>query len=291
MERRQLEYFLAVADAGSFTGAARVLTIAQPSLSQSVRSLEVELGASLFERHGRGVQLTPAGEALVGPARRAVRSFAEAAGAVRGVGDAGFARLAIVSATPWAVEPLVPLVAAYRRIRPRVRITVSDPANRAVAIEQVRSGEVALALVDGTPPGGALASLPLVEHDLVAVLPPGLRAGPHPTWADLVRLGLVTTPRGTALRDLLDERLAELAPDAEPAVVTAHVASLVPLVLAGAGVAVLPAGMATDAIRQGARTAPLDPPVRVPVSLVWRPDHLSDAAADLVDTARGLVQD
>lgn len=290
MERRQLEFFLAIAEAGSFTGAARVLTIAQPSLSHSMRTLESELGTTLFERHGRGVRLTPAGEALVGPARRAVRSFAEAAGAVRGAADEGFARLRIVTATPWAVEPLVPLVAAYRRVRPRVRLEVTDPSSRAVVLEQVRAGEVDLGLVDGVAPGGTVASLPLVEHELVAVLPPGLHSAPVPTWADLVALGLVATPRGTALRDLLDERLAEVAGDAEPAVVTAHVASLVPLVLAGAGVAVLPSGMAADAARQGARTAPLDPPVRVAVSLVWRADDVSEAAFDFVATARSLVQ-
>ena len=51
MERRQLEFFLAIADAGSFTHAARVLSIAQPSLSYAMRTLEQELGQQLFERH------------------------------------------------------------------------------------------------------------------------------------------------------------------------------------------------------------------------------------------------
>ena len=171
MERRQLEYFLAVADSGSFTRAAAVLTIAQPSLSHSIAALERELGCELFERLGRGVKLTPAGEALIEPARRAVRSFMLAKGAVRSVADAGFGRLSIISGTLWAIEPLVRMIGEFRLVYPAVQFTVSDPSSRSEVLEAVRSGEADFGLVEGTPPGGALASRWLVDHELVAVLP------------------------------------------------------------------------------------------------------------------------
>lgn len=287
MERRQLEFFLAIAEAGSFTKAAQGLHIAQPSLSYSMRTLEDELGMPLFKRHGRGVRLTSAGESLVGPARRTVRSFGHATSAVRAVADGGFGRLRIVSSTLWAVQPLVGLIADFRRLRPQVRFEVSDPATRAVVLEQVRIGQVDFGLVDGSSPDGAsLSSQHLADQELVAILPPGPNQPLEVTAADLVRHGLIGTPRGTALRALLEEQLEAAGEATEVMVETAHVASVVPLVLAGAGVAVLPEGMGAEAAAKGARVARLHPPARASVSLIWRTGALVGVAADFLEEAR-----
>ena len=286
MERRQLEFFLAIAEAGSFTRAAQVLHIAQPSLSYSMRTLEAELGSELFERHGRGVRLTAAGEALVGPARRAVRSFGLAASAVRGVADGDFGLLRIVSSTSWAVHPLVGLIGEFRRLRPQVRFEVTDPAARAVVLDQVRTGRVDFGLVDGPPPAGALASLELAEQRLLAVLPPGPGQVLATTVEELVLHGLIGTPRGTALRDLLDARLEAAGLASEVMVETAHAASVVPLVVSGAGAAVLPEGMAADAATTGARVARLEPPTPASLSLVWQRTGLEGVAADFLEHVR-----
>lgn len=286
VERRHLEFFLAIADAGSFTRAAQVLHVAQPSLSYSMRTLEAELGAALFERHGRGVRLTAAGEALVAPARRAVRSFGLAVSAVRGVADGESGLLRIVSSTTWAVHPLVGLIGQFRRLRPQVRFEVTDPAARTVVLDQVRTGQVDFGLVDGPPPAGALASLELAEQRLVAVLPAGSGQALTVTAAELVRHGLIGTPRGTALRGLLDAHLEAAGEGTEVMVETAHAASVVPLVLAGAGAAVLPEGMATDAATKGARVARLEPEGRASVSLVWQGSGPGGVAADFLELVR-----
>lgn len=68
MDIRQLRYFTAIARTGSFTRAAEELGIAQPSLSQQIRTLEKQIGNPLFERLGRSVRLTVHGEALRQPA-------------------------------------------------------------------------------------------------------------------------------------------------------------------------------------------------------------------------------
>jgi LysR family transcriptional regulator, carnitine catabolism transcriptional activator len=276
MERRHLEYFLAVAEAGSFTRAAALLTIAQPSLSHSIAALERELGSELFERLGRGVRLTPAGEALVEPARRALRSFTLAKGAVRSVADAGFGRLSIISGTLWAIEPLVRMIGEFRLLHPAVQFTVSDPLSRSEVLDAVRSGEADFGLLDGTAPAGALASRWLVDHELVAVLPnrPSLSALSLGV-ADLAPLGLVSTPKGTPLRTLLDEQLELAGQPAEVAVETAHLASVVPLVLAGAGAALLPEGLASDAAAKGARVVRLTPATRASVHIIWREGRLN----------------
>jgi DNA-binding transcriptional LysR family regulator len=283
VERRQLHYFLAIAEAGSLTRAASRLNVAQPSLSATVRGLESELGAALFERHGRGVRLTEAGHALVAPARRILRSFTLASGAVRAAVGEGYGRLTIVANTLWAVDPLVPLVGQFRRLHPAAQLVVNDPANRADVLDQVRSGDADVGLVDGPRPAGQLSSRVLVRHELLAVLAPGAEVTGAPVRVvDLVPHGLIGTPSGTAMRTLLEEQLEAVGAPTDVAVETAHVASVVPLVLAGAGVAVLPRGMALEAARQGASIAPLDPPAHATVSLVWRPDRTSQLGEQLV---------
>ena len=78
MDLRQLGYVVAVVDHGGFTRAAAAMHVAQPSLSQAIRSLEAELGVELFRRIPQGTRLTSAGESLLGPARQTLRNFAAA---------------------------------------------------------------------------------------------------------------------------------------------------------------------------------------------------------------------
>jgi DNA-binding transcriptional LysR family regulator len=73
MDLRRLRLFLAVVDEGGFTRGAEAMFVSQPSVSQAMRELEDELATPLFHRVGRGVVLTAAGEALVGPARQVLR--------------------------------------------------------------------------------------------------------------------------------------------------------------------------------------------------------------------------
>ncbi|GAA1539545.1 LysR family transcriptional regulator [Nocardioides humi] len=289
MERRQLEFFLAIAEAGSITRAAARLRVAQPSLSYALRTLERELGAELFERLGRGVRLTPAGEALVGPARRTVRSFGLAAGAVRSLGADGHGELRIVASTLWAIEPLAPILAAFRQVLPGVQVVVTDPRHRADVLEQVRSGEAQFGLLDGPTPAGVFDAQFVLDQELVAVLPPGTAWHAATISVDeLADRGLISTPEGTALRDLLDQRLDEAGRPGDVAITTAHVASVVPLVLAGAGVALLPEGLAAAARREGAPKVRLDRPSQARVSLVWRRGELDPVAAQFVAGAQEL---
>ena len=85
MDLRRLRLFLAVVDQGGMTRAAEAEFVSQPSVSQAIRELEHELGTDLFDRVGRQVILTPAGEALVGPARQALRDVETGRAAVAAV--------------------------------------------------------------------------------------------------------------------------------------------------------------------------------------------------------------
>src|ERR671936_411415 len=83
MNLRQLECFVAVAEDGSFTKAARRLQLSQPSLSQHIRRRERELGGELIERLPRGIRLTAAGNAFLPQAEAAVRAADRAAASAR----------------------------------------------------------------------------------------------------------------------------------------------------------------------------------------------------------------
>ena len=85
MNLRHLQYFVATAEHGSFTAAARSLYVAQPSLSEQVRQLEAELGVELFARVGRGIVLTEAGRALRPEAERVLAGVDQARDVVRDV--------------------------------------------------------------------------------------------------------------------------------------------------------------------------------------------------------------
>ena len=171
-------------------------------------------------------------------------------------------------------------------------MSVSDPARRSDVLDAVRLGEAEFGLLDGTPPGGILASRWLVDHELVAVVPAGVDGPSGPvTVEDLVPYGLISTRDGTALRTLVDTQLEIAGRPAEVAVETAHVASIVPLLLAGAGAALLPQTLAADAAAKGARVLPLLPPSRASVHLVWREGRLSELGEHFLEFSSEVVAD
>src|SRR6476469_10066728 len=99
---RQLEYFLAIAEEGSFSRAAERLLVAQPSLSQQIGVLEAELGGTLLERMPRGVRLTMAGQNFLPEARAAISHANRARRAVRTALGLQAGRLEIASLTSGA---------------------------------------------------------------------------------------------------------------------------------------------------------------------------------------------
>ena len=126
VDLRHLRYFVAVAETGSFSGAALGLRITQPALSRLVSDLETELGVRLFERAGRRVRLSAAGEELLQRGRQLLadaESLGEHARAL-GRGDRGILRIGV---TPQTLQSLVAgFMTRYRRRRPAVEIHLTE---------------------------------------------------------------------------------------------------------------------------------------------------------------------
>ena len=119
-----LRDFLAVAEAGSLSAAARRLGVSQPTLTRRMAGLEESLGAELFRRTPRGLELTDAGEAVLTPARRMAEGAEDLELAVSGR-DLALAGLVRITATEGvAVEWLTPALARFREQQPRIDVEI-----------------------------------------------------------------------------------------------------------------------------------------------------------------------
>jgi DNA-binding transcriptional LysR family regulator len=287
MELHQLRYALAVLDHGTFTAAAAACFVAQPSLSHAVRALERELGTPLFHRLGRRTSLTAAGEAFVPAAREVLRAIETVRAGVDAVIGVEAGHLDLVALPTLAVDPITPLVGAFRTAHPGVTVRLAHPEGTTELVGLVRSGSSEIGVTELPVTAERIATIPLGRQELVAVLPPGSPRPRHLELATLARRPLVTQRRGTSTRDALDGALAAVGAEATVAVETDQREAIVPLVLAGAGVAVVPRPMATLARRDGAVVVPLRPPLWRQLGLIHRDAPLSPAARAFVALADG----
>jgi LysR family carnitine catabolism transcriptional activator len=291
MDVRRLEYFLAIVDEGGMTKAARMLHIAQPSLSQSLGALERELGVALFDRAGRGMRLSAAGQALVGPARQALRSIQAAREAVVEVSELLAGTLEIAALPTLAVDPLADLVGRFRTDHPGVVVRVREAESAAGTSTLVRDGRCELGLAHLPLPQEGLRTVELGVQELLFVLAPsieiagemraGVVAGGSPRAISpvaLARVPLIVTPPGTSTRILLDQAMEAAGVVPNVAVETDAREAIVPLVLAGAGGALLPAPLALEAQRRGALMWAAKPRIARRIGLIRRRGSLSPAA-------------
>ncbi|MCX4834297.1 MULTISPECIES: LysR family transcriptional regulator [unclassified Streptomyces] len=286
MDARQLEYFLAVVDHGSFNRAAASLHLAQPSLSQAIRNLERELDTLLFHRIGRRIELTESGRAMIAPARQVLRDMETARATVESVKGLRTGRLEIASMPSPAVQPLSAMIGAYQRHHPAMQVDVRAVPTADAVVEHVRTGAVEIGLA------GTATELhsPDVEVHAVArqrfvvLAPPDgpLPPGRAVALEDLAGLTAIVAPRGTRARQLFDE-LQERGVPVRYGVEAGHREAILSLVLQGTGIAVLTEAWADLARKAGALVLDLEPPEYLHVSLVCRSAPLTPGAQSFLD--------
>jgi DNA-binding transcriptional LysR family regulator len=286
MDLRRLAMFLAVVDEGTFTRAAATVFVSQSALSQAIQELERDLGVALFHRVGRRVVLTPAGEALVEPARQALRDLANARAAVAAVSGLEEGRLDLVALPTLAVTPVAPLVGAFRRAHPAVAVQLRDPDDPVDLVREIRSGGAEVGVTDQPSSPTGLVEHRLAPQRLLAVFPPGVRPPSLPlALRDLRAYPMITTPPGTASRRILDDAFGRVHHVPDIAVETEQREAILPLVLEGAGVALLPDAIADTARARGAHVAECRPELARRIVLVHRDATLSPAAQRFRDLA------
>ena len=174
MELRQLRSFVAVAEELHFRRAADRLHLAQPSVSQQIRTLEAELGVQLFERNRRGAMLTPAGAALLGEARELLSRADRAAQVARatGTGERGRLRMSLTRSLTGGVAGAI--VAGYRARYPEVELVLSLGTTM-LHVEQLHAGEIDVGFVRPPLEDPGLEELRLGREPMVCVLPRGHR--------------------------------------------------------------------------------------------------------------------
>jgi DNA-binding transcriptional LysR family regulator len=242
MELRQLEHFVAVAEERHFTRAAHNLLISQSGLSASIRALEVELGAPLFVRSTRRVELTAAGRALLADSLRTLASAAAAQNAVAAV--RGLLRGTLNVGAEQCVGPVdIPTeLARFRKANAGVGIRLRF-AGSVELVEAVASGQTDVALVvDSGLPSQGIRLVPLATHGLIVLSHPdrGLTTEPCDI-SELAAEQLVGFQAGWGCRVLAERAFASAGMDYRPSMEVNDVHSLLDLVGLGLGVAVVPA--------------------------------------------------
>ena len=251
MDLKQIEYFVRVAELGSFTRASVVLDIAQPALSRQVRLLEVELRQNLLVRNGRGATPTEAGKLLLEHGRgilHQVERAREELGRVRG---ALAGRVAIGLPPSIAKVLTVPLTRAFRVKMPDAALAISEGLSVAMR-ESLTTGLLDIALLYNTPPAPGIEITALLEEDLFLVQRRGgTQAGAEANTStplplgDLPRYPLVIPTRPNSIRMLVESELATRGKRPQISLEIDGVAAILDLVADGAGCAVLPMNAVT----------------------------------------------
>jgi LysR family transcriptional regulator, nitrogen assimilation regulatory protein len=242
MDIKKLRYFVHVADLGSFTKAASLLSIAQSALSHQVRQLETELEVPLLHRNGRGVTPTDAGKRLLAHAREILMQVRRARDEIAETRD-GMVGHVILGLPPSIARLLtVPLVRSFRNSFPEGTFGVVEALSASI-VEWLGEGRVDIGLVYNPTPHPSVDIRPLHEEEMFLISPKGdgkARQRKSVQLRELPGYPLIIPSRLNANRMFIVAQLAELGLKPHIEFEIDGIASILDLVQEGYGHAVLP---------------------------------------------------
>lgn len=243
LDLRKLQIFVHVVQAGSFSGAAKRLLMTQSGVSQHIQDLERGFSRALFERRAHGVQLTDAGQLLLGYAEQLLQLAHEAELALTSVTPETHATLRL-GATPGVGTYVLPTcLTMFRGRYPQVQIDLTTRTTPQIA-EAVLAGACDLGIVEGEPD----TTDPAVRVRRLASVPQWLVIGPQHVWweresvelHELPHTALITRQRGSHSRQWLERMLASLGLSVRITAEFDNVESIKRAVAGGNAAAILP---------------------------------------------------
>jgi LysR family nitrogen assimilation transcriptional regulator len=261
MELRQLEYFVQVVDAGSFSRGAAALHLAQPSLSRQVAQLEDELGQRLLVRTGRGVVPTEAGEALLVHARAMLDIARRARDELRDLHASPSGRVIVGLPPRVAMRLSAPLVQRFRERFPRAVVSVSEGLSQHLR-EWLIAGRLDMALLFDPPASPALSYQVLAREPLLLVAPAtGMRLPARVALASLADYPLVLPSAPNSIRSVVDAVLRPRRIELKVVAEVGAVQTVLALVAQGVGATILPESAlalmpGADALQRATITSP-----------------------------------
>lgn len=281
MQFHQLHYFVAVAETRHFTRAAEQVHVSQPSLSQQIRALEKELGATLFSRARGNVALTEAGETLLPLARRILADAETARHEVQELAQLRRGRVRL-GAPPSLCTGLLPeVLRAFHDLHPGIELLIEESGSHDLVRDLARGAlDLALVVLPLPTPSPALTTVELLHEDLVVVSSAAGPAPPDPLRiADLQGAPLVMFRHGYDLRELTVGACRAEGFEPSFTVEGGEMDAVLGFVRAGLGVAVVPSMVAARAGRDLRVTALARPGLSRTIALAHRSDVAPPRAA------------
>ncbi|WP_395688372.1 LysR substrate-binding domain-containing protein [Caenimonas koreensis] len=260
MDLKQLEYFVRVAELGSFTRAAIALDIAQPALSRQVRLLEVELRQNLLTRNGRGASPTEAGKLLLEHGRGILHQVSRAKEELGRVRGALAGRVAVGLPPSVAKMMAVPLIREFRKAMPEASISITEGLSTAMH-ESLTTGRLDIALLYNATASPGVELTPLLEEALFLVerrkakSPASAKAATSAVQLrDLASVPLIIPSRPNAIRMQVESEMAAVGCKPDVVLEIDGVAAILDLVEDGAGSAILSRNAVATSARPDAFT-------------------------------------
>jgi DNA-binding transcriptional LysR family regulator len=288
MEFRQVEYFLAVVENDGINGAAAAVGVAQPTVSQALRSLERELGVNLFHRIGRGMVLTAAGKSLIGPSRQILRDVNAVEEILAASTDEVAGSLDLMVFPGVATSSIVRLVAEFRRVHPRSSVRFGDLRAEEAAAAVLREGHCEFVVAHlPIEDAAGLEVIELGQQEYWLAYPPGTPLPPGPVaLTALPDVPMVFVPRGGgSMGDEIDHAMRSAGVRQPVAVLAAHREARLPMVLAGLGGSFVERSLA-ESVQDIAVVRPCEPTFTRLFGLAFDPESLSKAGRAFVDLVR-----
>ena len=253
MDLKQLEYFITVAELGSFTRASEALGVAQPALSRQIRLLEVSLRQNLLIRNGRGAVPTDAGKLLLDHARGILHQLARAKEELLHLRGGLTGRVALGLPPSLARALTVPLTRAFRREMPDAQLTIREGLSTSMQ-EEILNARLDIALLYNGLNSTGLITEHLINEELVYVSarPSGLMEEPQDLYVQMKEIAaqpLVIPSRPNAIRMHVEAAFLGLGLTPNITLEIDGVPAILDLVADGAGNAILTRHAVSSSIR------------------------------------------